>query len=545
MKQLLRLILAIYIFYVFPNSMTYCADKENQHENFVQTDTAQTFEGGELIIFEGIPFLKLSGNYYEMGKQYGVLMKDKIRELYNYKKISDFVENGSYPPMWLVKWVTPDRYLDFIEGISDGSGIPYDEVFLINIALGVTGCSSVLLKDYNKILLGHNQDRWLPSRFEIIVEFNPDDAYKYILATDVGSGHVLMGMNEKGICIANNAGRFTTDGFGLLWPTTSYMPAICKYRQILESASCMEEVDELMDGYKTDGNILSVASGTEADGAIYDIAYKNLQKNPLEGKNYLYATNFYLNAVLNDYPEKCLRYQLINNHLQNKPGFNINAMIDILSERGTYQGVNNHITVNSIIFDPNEFQVYFAHEFAYAACGKWYKYDWIKDEFSVFRDAEPVLDIVSLKSFDSIKAASIRDTVNSDGELKLWSELYGFLNKDGIATAVPGFTIYHGKLEENNDVEIFVPVTELRQDTERIHFKIFPGSEVASILHKGPHEGLTGAYDYLYKWIEENNYKVNGPAIVCYLKSGWIEKNPDEWITEIRIPIKEKELGVK
>ncbi|MGE5795150.1 MAG: GyrI-like domain-containing protein, partial [Ignavibacteria bacterium] len=76
-------------------------------------------------------------------------------------------------------------------------------------------------------------------------------------------------------------------------------------------------------------------------------------------------------------------------------------------------------------------------------------------------------------------------------------------------------------------------------------FKIFPGSEVASILHKGPHEGLTGAYDYLYKWIEENNYKVNGPAIVCYLKSGWIEKNPDEWITEIRIPIKEKELGVK
>jgi hypothetical protein len=59
----------------------------------------------------------------------------------------------------------------------------------------------------------------------------------------------------------------------------------------------MKDVDELMDGYKTDGNILSVASGTEADGAIYDIAFKNLQKNPLEKKNYLFATNSYLNLL--------------------------------------------------------------------------------------------------------------------------------------------------------------------------------------------------------------------------------------------------------
>jgi len=517
--------------------MIYCANKEDQKKNSAQIDTAQTFEGGELRFFNGIPFLKLSGSNYEMGKQYGVLMKDKIRELYDYKKISDFVENGSYPPMWLVKWVTPNRYLDFIEGISDGSGIPYDEVFIINFAIGIDGCSSVLLKDTNRILLGHNQDRWLPSRFEIIVEFAPEDGYKYIVATDVGSGHVLMGMNEKGICLANNAGKFTTDGFGLFFPTTSYMPAICKYRQILESASSMKEVDELMDGYKTDGNILSVASGTEADGAIYDIAFKNLQKNPLEKKNCLFATNSYLNTALDDHPERCLRYRLLNRHMQNNPAVNVAGMIDILSEQGTYQGVNNYLTVNSVIFDPNEFRVYLTHESGYAACGKWLKYDWIKDELTVLREGKPVYDIVSLKSFDSIKVASIRDTVDSDGELKLWSELYRFLNKDGIATAVRGFTIYHGKIEENNDVEIFVPVTELLSNTERIKFGLFPGGEIACIPHRGPHEGLAGAYDNLYKWIEENNYKVNGPAAVCYLKSGWIEKHPEEWITEIRIPV--------
>ncbi|HSR17193.1 MAG TPA: hypothetical protein VLM39_03780, partial [Ignavibacteriaceae bacterium] len=78
MKQLLRPILTIYIFCVFSNSIIYCANKENQQKNSVQIDTAQTFEGGELRFFNGIPFLKLSGSNYEMGKQYGVLMKDKI-----------------------------------------------------------------------------------------------------------------------------------------------------------------------------------------------------------------------------------------------------------------------------------------------------------------------------------------------------------------------------------------------------------------------------------------------------------------------------------
>ncbi len=54
--------------------------------------------GGELRIIEGVPFLRLSGSYYEMGKQYGVLMKERMKELIEYKRVRDYYENKSHPP---------------------------------------------------------------------------------------------------------------------------------------------------------------------------------------------------------------------------------------------------------------------------------------------------------------------------------------------------------------------------------------------------------------------------------------------------------------
>jgi hypothetical protein len=40
------------------------------------------FGKGELRIIEDIPFLKLTGTYYEMGEQYGSLLKDEFQKIY-------------------------------------------------------------------------------------------------------------------------------------------------------------------------------------------------------------------------------------------------------------------------------------------------------------------------------------------------------------------------------------------------------------------------------------------------------------------------------
>jgi hypothetical protein len=125
-----------------------------------------------------------------------------------------------------------------------------------------------------------------------------------------------------------------------------------------------------MKGYISDGCIAIIGSGSETDGAIYDISYKNIKRNLFNGNDFLFATNNYLNKELNDHPEKCPRYQIISNHLKNKPVISVADLIEILSDPGTTYGVNNEITIHSIIFDPQEYQIYMAFAPQYAAyCG--------------------------------------------------------------------------------------------------------------------------------------------------------------------------------
>ncbi len=49
------------------------------------------------------------------------------KEFIEYRRVKDYYENKSHPPKWLLKLITPNRYLDFIEGLYDGSGIPFNK----------------------------------------------------------------------------------------------------------------------------------------------------------------------------------------------------------------------------------------------------------------------------------------------------------------------------------------------------------------------------------------------------------------------------------
>jgi hypothetical protein len=39
------------------------------------------YGNGSLAYFDGVPFLKLAGSNYEMGLQYGVLMKERLQAM--------------------------------------------------------------------------------------------------------------------------------------------------------------------------------------------------------------------------------------------------------------------------------------------------------------------------------------------------------------------------------------------------------------------------------------------------------------------------------
>lgn len=150
---------------------------------------------------------------------------------------------------------------------------------------------------------------------------------------------------------------------------------------------------------------------------------------------------------------------------------------------------------------------------------------------------------VLLKTIPEMTVASMRATLDSYSEQQtLWNELEAYLDKEKISRTSPEycFTLYHNPeyREKDIDLEICEEVTELRPNTEKVIFKKIPTiHNMASVIHKGPYETIHMAYAALTQWIEGNHYTISGPGRDIYLKGPWNETNPEEWITEIHMPV--------
>ncbi|HPJ20884.1 MAG TPA: MerR family transcriptional regulator [Clostridia bacterium] len=112
-----------------------------------------------------------------------------------------------------------------------------------------------------------------------------------------------------------------------------------------------------------------------------------------------------------------------------------------------------------------------------------------------------------------------------------------------LKCAVPEycFIIYHDKeyKEKDIDVEYCEMVTEFGNETETIKFKkLEPVEQAACILHKGPYSTLSVSYGKLHEWLENSGYEPTGPDRESYIDGIWNKEDPEEWLTEIQVPVK-------
>jgi hypothetical protein len=347
---------------------------------------------GELRIIEGIPFIKLAGTYYEMGKDYGTLLKEEFQKIYHellpYKSVILAKQPNDLPRK--LEQLTPEKYLQQIRGMSDGSGVPYDDL-LLAAYFGVLergGCSSILAiinnQNIPRLLHGRNLDYGKGTgQYPIVIEYQPAGEFKHLAIGTIASGGVSEGINEKGITVSSNLAPGNLRNHLIQNPS----PDI-KFREILSSASFLKDVDDLITGYACDvGNTFSIGSGHENDAVIYDMNYENVKKNYFNGQNHLFATNGYVHQDLN--PDKDdLRYQIIRRYVHEGKVNSVDGMIDVLSDPGTSFGVNNPSTIHSVVFDPKNKTVYMAFHPRFAAWGQWQKYDWEKDLVTVYKKAD-------------------------------------------------------------------------------------------------------------------------------------------------------------
>lgn len=76
------------------------------------------------------------------------------------------------------------------------------------------------------------------------------------------------------------------------------------------------------------------------------------------------------------------------------------------------------------------------------------------------------------------------------------------------------------------------------KESKSIKFIDIPETKCICIYHSGSYETIGKSYSRILKYIEDNKLKMNGYFRESYIDGIWNKENPEDYLTEIQIPIK-------
>jgi DNA-binding transcriptional MerR regulator len=95
--------------------------------------------------------------------------------------------------------------------------------------------------------------------------------------------------------------------------------------------------------------------------------------------------------------------------------------------------------------------------------------------------------------------------------------------------------------------EIFVPLTGPVPDVERIEYRRLPACRVASVIQRGPYDGVAAARAMLERWVAAAGLTPSGPMRTLYLQfgaepelqvpPGWVVQRDADFVTELQLPV--------
>lgn len=94
--------------------------------------------------------------------------------------------------------------------------------------------------------------------------------------------------------------------------------------------------------------------------------------------------------------------------------------------------------------------------------------------------------------------------------------------------------------DKDMNIEFCESVDRMEEDFDDIRFKKIESVEAVTVIHKGAYAGLSHAYDYIFKWIDENGYKAAGSPREKYIDGIWNKESEEDWLTELQVPIAKK-----
>lgn len=150
---------------------------------------------------------------------------------------------------------------------------------------------------------------------------------------------------------------------------------------------------------------------------------------------------------------------------------------------------------------------------------------------------------VSIKSVPSYLVLS-RIVPNYYSEKSLWHDLVAFMNENHIQLSANSLTIYHDidHKEADVDIEVCTTVSQAGKNMGDFAYRqIEPVAIMASTMVCGDYKNMAGAYWSFANWLEEHPlYEMVGQSRQVAHRGAWNEKNPENYLTEIQLPLKKR-----
>lgn len=335
-----------------------------------------TYEGGQFYKAGPVRVLNLRGTHYQMGRQYGALLKDDLNALYDLavatyaargftcdrlKKTGDFIYS-KYPQL----------YKDVIIGMAETSGLGMEKQIVLNALewipkINAPGphCSGIAVwGDYTAggpLVFGRNNDDTELFKtfggYTTVAVLNPTDSGMPVAIVNyAGVIYAPSGMNREGIFLELNSGN--SDGFHVDRPSI-----VLTLFSFLEKYSTQEQLNTAFQSVSPDlASIVNVAD----ENTAYSFECSSsavVRRNP-DAPGLMAATNHFVDpswGIGPPVPDKdngwtgLRRDNLLKLAADNKGSFDAAKMMQVMDKTITEGGVTQPAeTIYQIVAVPRD-----------------------------------------------------------------------------------------------------------------------------------------------------------------------------------------------
>lgn len=124
-----------------------------------------------------------------------------------------------------------------------------------------------------------------------------------------------------------------------------------------------------------------------------------------------------------------------------------------------------------------------------------------------------------------------------------YCKLMSLIEKNNFHTTKNVMALYYDSCIEfededktDYDIEVCAPVSETKEIDGLV--RKFGGFKAISAVHYGNYDELIELYRKMYIYAKENKYEICGPAIDNYIIDIMSTCNPNNYVTELLVPVK-------